>query len=126
VNCPEPKVRDAKQATAWAKQARDRAPKNPRYTGTLGGAYYQAGDNKAALEALHEAIRLSPHDDARLWFFLAMVQKQLGEPRQALKSYESGCQAMAKHCPDNVELKRLRKEAGLLLGVPQERIPPKQ
>ena len=126
VNCPDPKLRDAKQATKWAKQAMDSAPENPRYTGTLGAAYHQAGDNKVALETLNEAIRLSPHDDARHWFVLAMVQKQLGDPQKSLQSFDSGCQAMAKHCPDNLELKRLRKEAGLLLGVPQDRVPPKQ
>jgi tetratricopeptide (TPR) repeat protein/tRNA A-37 threonylcarbamoyl transferase component Bud32 len=126
VDCPDPKLRDAKQAVEWAKRAREKAPKNPRYTCTLGAAFHRAADDKAALETLNEAIRLSPHDDARNWFFLAMVQEQLRDPQTALKSYQSACQAMAKHGPDNLELKRLRKETGLLLGVPQERIPLKQ
>jgi len=118
VHCPDPQIRDPKQAIESAKRAKDQSPENASYWSTLGAAHYRTGDWQASITALSEAVRLRPDGHGRDGFFMAMAQKQLGKPQEALKSWQLACQWMDRNCPDNLELKRIRKETASLLNLP--------
>jgi tetratricopeptide (TPR) repeat protein len=117
--CPDPKVRDAKQAVALAKRAVDAAPNETWYWRTLGVAHFYAGDHQAAVEALTRALQLAKSAEAFDYFPLAMAHQQLGQKEEAKKWYEQGMSWMAanKQHPFVAELALLRADAEALLGI---------
>src|SRR5262249_51040625 len=107
----DPKDRDATAAVRLARQAIAVEPSNANYWNTLGAAQYQAGDPRAAIEALEKALQLRGGGISIDWFFLAMAHSQLGDKKRARAFYDLGVTWMRKHQPENETLQRFRAEA---------------
>jgi serine/threonine protein kinase len=133
-SCPHPKVRDVKQAmstaTIFAERA-DAARRRPdaswhdlRAAGfnrrTLGVAYYRAGDARAAVAALMQAMELRRGGDASERFFLAMALWKLDQPKEARQWYVQAVRWQEQNQPFNDDVRRFRAEAAELLGIQQE------
>jgi serine/threonine protein kinase len=116
--CPDPRLRDPPRAVALARQAVEREPEKPRHRGTLGLAYYRAGDWRAARAALEKAVAGGAGGEVSPWFVLAMAHWQLGEPDLARRWYDRACSRMRKEKLDARHVYDLRAEAGALLGLP--------
>src|SRR5262249_48502121 len=83
--CPDASVRDPARAVESAKKAVELAPGDPNRLGTLGTAYYRAGDWKAAIAALNKSWEITKNGDAYIWLFLAMSHQKLGNASESRK-----------------------------------------
>lgn len=116
-NSPDPNQRDPKQALIHAKKAVDLNVPVGEYRTTLGVAHYRAGDWKAAVESLNQAIKPWRQGDSVEFFFLAMAHGKLADKDQARSWYDKGVQWMDKNAPNDAELRRFRAEAAAVLGI---------
>ena len=116
-NAADPKRRDPVQAIALAKKAIELAPKLANAWGTLGEAYYRAGQWQEAITALDKGLALFKSGDAETFFFLAMAHHRAGHKDEAQKWYDKGIAWMDKHAPKDPILLRYRSEAASVLGV---------
>ncbi|MHC4547564.1 MAG: serine/threonine-protein kinase [Planctomycetota bacterium] len=117
VTCPDPAVRNAREAVALAERAVGLADEEPAYWNTLGVALCGAGKWKEAIPALKKSIELTSGGSAFDWFFLAMAQWKLGEKTKARQWYWKAVAWMEKNKPDDEDLNRFRAEAEALLGL---------
>jgi len=126
VICPVVRFRDPSRAMELARKVLERSDKSqwpPGYLwNTLGGAYYRAGDWKAAKQALEKSMELLDGEmEGFNTFFLAMVDWQLGDRTQALKWYHQAVRWLEKDPPRNAEFRYqihlIRAEAAQLLGI---------
>ncbi len=123
--CPEPKLRDPRQAVKLASKAVEVAPNAADNWNTLGVAHYRAGDWKAAVAALGKSVELSQRGgDAVDQLFLAMAHQQLGKRDEARKAYDQAVQwleknkeTLEKDKPHAEELRRFRSEAEEVLEL---------
>jgi tetratricopeptide (TPR) repeat protein len=115
--CPDPKLRDPKQAVEQAQKAVELAPNTGAFWNTLGVAQYRNGDWKAANEALMKSTQLRNGGDSCDFFFLAMAQWQLKEKDKARTWHDQAVAWMDKNSPQDEDLKRFRAEATALLGL---------
>jgi tetratricopeptide (TPR) repeat protein len=122
--CPEARVRNPKQAVAYARQAVSLVPGMGAYWNTLGVAQYRAGDWKAAVEGLEKSCALSGGGDAGDWLFLALAHRKLGHDDEARKAYDRAVEwleknkALLEKDPERAnELGRFRGEAEEVLGL---------
>jgi tetratricopeptide (TPR) repeat protein len=118
---------DAALALAMAKKAVAQAPRNGFYRGTLGVAYYRAGEWQTALQTLEETVRLPKGKDVFIDLFLAMARSKAGRQDQARKDYDSVVHWMAQN-PSQVSdaLRRLQVEAAAVLGITNQPTPKKE
>jgi tetratricopeptide (TPR) repeat protein len=107
---------DPARAVELAMRAVELAPTKRDYQGTLGTAYYRAGNWEAARSALQRATEL--RGTAYEWFFLAMTLHRLGDAAGARQKYDLAVSWTDKEKPDDAELRRFRAEAAALLGLP--------
>lgn len=112
--CPDPAVRNFRQAFTFAQQA---VLADGAFHGTLGVAHYRAGKWKDAIAELEKSIERNKANTARDLFFLAMAHWQLAERDQARKHYAQAVEWMEKNQPKDDELRRFRAEAAELLGI---------
>jgi len=115
--CPDPALRDVKQAVELARKAVARAPKARPCWNTLGIALYRAGDWDGAVAALEKAMSLAKGGDASEWFFLAMARWRQGKKDEARRMYDRAAAWVEKNGPKDEGLQRFRAEAAALLGV---------
>jgi tetratricopeptide (TPR) repeat protein len=123
--CPDKQFRNPNEAVELAKQAVEEIGKSashvPRDEGdcwkTLSVARYRAGDWKAVVAALDQAMKLRNGGTSTDWFFLAMAHWQLGDKDRARTWYDKAAQWMDGNKPKDPELRRFRAEAAELLGV---------
>jgi serine/threonine protein kinase/Flp pilus assembly protein TadD len=118
--CPDPKVRDPARAIDLAKKAVVLAPKQAKYWNTLGIAHYRAGDWEAANHALKQSMGLGHPEPSYNWFFLAMIQGQLGHHAEARTWYVKAVRWMDKNQTKNEELSCFRAEAKRYLSTPRD------
>jgi tetratricopeptide (TPR) repeat protein len=116
-NCPEPRLRDPRQAVELAKKAIQLGPKIGTYWTTLGVAHYRAGDQKEAIAALEKSMELGKGGDGLDRFFLAMAQWQLGHKDEARTWYDKAVAWMDKNQADNEDLRGCRAEAEEVLRI---------
>jgi serine/threonine protein kinase/Tfp pilus assembly protein PilF len=119
--CPDPVLRDPKQAVRLARKSVAARSEQVDYWNTLGAAYYRAGDYQAALRALDRSMRLNRGGNCGDWFFVAMARWQRGEKKQARRWYARAVHDLERKTPpgyDAEELRRIRAEATALLGEP--------
>ncbi len=116
VDCVDERERDPSRALGLAKAASTQAPKNVRYQFVSGAASYRAAQWNEAAAVLEQALEREPRGDARIWFYLAMAQCQLGHEKQAAASLASGEQWMQENRPGDPDLQRLHGEAAALLA----------
>jgi superkiller protein 3 len=114
--------RNPARAVVLARKAVELAPKEASYYNTLGVAQYRAGDEKAALAALHRSMELTGGGDAADWLFLAMAHHKLGDREEARKWYDKAAAELEKNGQrlspaDAAEARRFRTEAEELLGL---------
>jgi tetratricopeptide (TPR) repeat protein len=107
---------DRDRAIALARRMTERLPKNPDTWYTLGAALYKNGRWTESLESLRKSMALRKGGDAYDWYYVAMVQHQLGKPSQARLAYRRGVQWQASNRSDS-EMEGLRAEAARVLGV---------
>jgi serine/threonine protein kinase/Flp pilus assembly protein TadD len=115
--CADSRLRNPTEAVTLAKRAVELEPNNGMWWNTLGAAHYQAGNWKAAIEALNKSMELRKGGDGFDWFFLAMARWQLGDKKDARKWYDKAVQWMDKNQPKDEELRRFRAETETLLKV---------
>jgi tetratricopeptide (TPR) repeat protein len=116
VNCPDPELRDPKEAVRLARRAVELSPTDWDIWRVLGWAHYSAGNWRAAEEAIDKSMELGtpgPYD----WLRLAMAQSQLGNKDQARTSFDKAVAWMEKNPRKNDDLARYRAEAAALLGL---------
>jgi tetratricopeptide (TPR) repeat protein len=95
--CPEPGLRDPRQAVQLAGKAVEVAPKLGDTWNTLGVAHYRAGNWKAAVAALDKSAALRQGGDAFDYLFLTMAHWQLGNPDSARNAYTLALQWLEKN-----------------------------
>jgi tetratricopeptide (TPR) repeat protein len=81
-NCPDPGVRDPRQAVVLASKAVENAPRETAFWNTLGAAHFRAGNWRECEKALLRAMQLG-QGDALDWLFLAMAYHRLGKVEEA-------------------------------------------
>jgi tetratricopeptide (TPR) repeat protein len=113
----EPRIQNPTQAVELAKKAVALQPQNAAFWKTLGAAYYRAGQWLNAVAALEKSMQLHSGGESFDWFFLAMSHWQLGDGYKARSWYGQAVRWMDKNNPQNEELRRLRAEAAVLLGI---------
>jgi tetratricopeptide (TPR) repeat protein len=114
------KLRNPRRAIELASAVVNAVPTRGDYRGTLGTAQYRAGEWRAAIANLEQAIQLRKADEARHafnGFFIAMSHWRLGEKNEALEWYDKSVAWMNKGLSNDPELKRWRSEAAELLGL---------
>jgi WD40 repeat protein/serine/threonine protein kinase/predicted Zn-dependent protease len=111
----DPQVRDPARALKLARRAVAQAPEQESYWLTLGVAHYRGGDWKASIAALDKALALGAGDGAA-GFFLAMAHWKLGGKERARQAFSRANEWLAKHAPEDEELRRFHSEAAGLLG----------
>ena len=84
---------------------------------TLGVAQYREGEFEAAIDSLKKSQSFGGWEDSTDLFFLAMSYQQLGDSEIAQLHYEQACQRMRDRKPDDIELRRFRREAEMLLAL---------
>jgi len=120
--CLDPKFRDPDRAVQIGKQVVKMKPELGYAWSTLGVVHYRAGDWKAAVEALEQAMKLKHDGASRDWLFLAMAHWQLGRAGEARRYYDRAVQRM----PSAAAFQRFRAEAATLLGLSEPPAPPKE
>src|SRR5262249_45118450 len=119
--CPDPKVRNPKQAVMLAEMAVKAAPNDANYLRALGMALYYAGDYQAAMATLTRSVELRKESMAYDDFPLAMAHHRLGHKEEARKWYEQGLAWIEKNQhmppPHPEKLALLRADAEALLGI---------
>jgi serine/threonine-protein kinase len=123
--CPDPKLRDPRQAVELALEA-VRSTANGTYYNTLGAALYAAGHWREAIAALQKSMQLRQGGDGYDWFFLSMAHARLGDKEKARSWYDRAVAWMDKHAPHNDELCRFRADAAKLLDLPPDDAAPKK
>src|SRR5262249_38666831 len=81
--CPEPRLRDPKQAVELARRAVDADPLNGGYLETLGAAHFPAGSWVECEQALTKSMQLRRGGDGFDWVFLAMACYHMGKVGEA-------------------------------------------
>ena len=116
---PVPAMRDGGRAVELARRAVEKDPKNDEFRGTLGVAYYRAGDWDRAAEALARTRSLPPEKEVRFGFFRAMTHWKRDERDDAREVYAQSVGRMTMPDTDRDETWRFRDEAAALLGEPR-------
>jgi serine/threonine-protein kinase len=117
-NCPDPKLRNPKDASAAAKKAIELDPNSAGAWHAMGGATYRAGQWREAIMALEKAVQLTrPFPWPEQHFFLAMAHERAGPKDEARKWYQQGVDWMVKHGPKYPTFVRNRAEAAEVLGL---------
>jgi tetratricopeptide (TPR) repeat protein len=112
----EPRLWKPAEAVRLAQKAVDARPYSGAFWNTLGVAHYRNNDDKAAIAALHEAMRLRSGGDSFDWFFLAMAHFRQGNHDEARRWFDAAVAWMAKRAPQDGELGRFRAEAQAALA----------
>ena len=100
------------EAVVLAEKAVALAPESGSCWNTLGVARYTAGNNREAIAALRESLRLSkPGLEVYNWLFLAMAHARLGNDREARDWYEKARSWAQANRADGDEIHRLLAEA---------------
>jgi WD40 repeat protein/Flp pilus assembly protein TadD len=118
-NDADPQVRDTTNARALAEKAVHLAPKSGECYSSLGQVQYRIGDWKASLATLGKAAELQDGGMGIDLFFMAMAHCQAGSKDRAIEFYERGMQWIETYAPLDEELRGLRSEAALLIGLTQ-------
>jgi tetratricopeptide (TPR) repeat protein len=118
VTYPDSKRHDPEAAVSYARRAVELAPEDGNDWNTLGVAYYRAGKWQDAKRALERAMNLRHGGDSFDWFFLALVQHELGQPEEARQWYEKATRWYHQNKRDDPELHRFHAEAARELGLP--------
>jgi tetratricopeptide (TPR) repeat protein len=116
-NCPLATQRNPARAIALAREAIARDPGQAAYWNTLGSAYYRAGDNSAARDALERSADLKGGADACDWLILSMIAFQRGDKAQARRWYDQATRWIEREPPTSDDVFRCRWEVMNLLGI---------
>jgi serine/threonine protein kinase/tetratricopeptide (TPR) repeat protein len=116
-DCPDPRLRDPARAVELARKAVDQSPHLVDAWDALGVALYRAGAAKEAIPPLKRSVEMTSGGGVRTWFFLAMALGKAGETDQARPWWDKATDWMAKKCPKDPGLLRLRAETAALLGL---------
>ena len=120
LNHPDRASRDPETALAFSNQVVQRCSDCGTYWNTLGVAYFRAGDFKAAITALDQAISLNGEGTPFDHIFLAMAHARLGDPAQAQQWLAQAVTGKEQGYPGHSELGRFCDEAASILSaVPQ-------
>jgi tetratricopeptide (TPR) repeat protein len=113
-DCPDEKLRDAKEALTQARKATELEPTGNSWN-TVGLCCYRLGKWQESREALEKAMKLREGGDAFDWYFLAMALWQLGE-KDAARDWLARAERWRKEkAPQNDELRRYRAEANKVI-----------
>jgi len=117
--CPDPRFRDPRRAARLAREGVADGTEHGRFWQLLGVAEYQAGNDRAAIDALETSCRLHAGGDAFDRLFLAMAHWRLGDRKTTMRRFEeirdprkAGPELNADFTP--LDLKRFRAEADAL------------
>ena len=110
-----------KRLVELAKQAVERAPRDPDYLDTLGAALFRAGDLETAARRLKEALALrGRRPSLHEWLWLALVNQRMGMSSEARKWLEKALSAPGAPEGDTLpwvqrmQMELLRREAETL------------
>ena len=117
--CPCTELREPDQAVELARKAVASVPKSAGYRNTLAVALLRAGDPKAALATLDQAMAMKNGGDAFDWFFAAMACWDLSRKDEAWSWYDRAAEWTAREGPDHIELRLFNDEAAAKLGRPR-------
>jgi eukaryotic-like serine/threonine-protein kinase len=121
---PELELRDSRRAVELADKAVKLAPAIATYWNTLGMARYRAGDFASALQALMKAMQIRDAKSSDDWLILAMVEWRLDQKSRARQLFTHARDRMDAESNNDQELKRIRREAASLIGLPENSMAP--
>jgi tetratricopeptide (TPR) repeat protein len=114
--CPDDSQRDARNAIKFAERSLELVEQDGNSWNTLGVAYYRARELPEAKTALEKSMSLRNGGDAHDWFFLAMIEHELGRSGLAKAWFDKAASYRAERAGDDIELYRFHAEAARLLG----------
>ena len=113
----DPAIIDPEQAVLLAERATIESRTTGGYWNTLGVAFYRAGNDLAAIDALDRSIKLGPPGGTAFdLLFRAMALFRLGEESEGLDSLARGIAWADRNQPDHPGLARFRAEAQAYLS----------
>jgi serine/threonine protein kinase/WD40 repeat protein len=116
--CPEPKLRDAKQAVQFGRKAVGVVPNDPRYLRTLAMALHFASEEREAVSMFTRSMELRGGGEAFDFLPMAAANQHLGQKEEAHKWYDRAMAWMTDHKhPYAAELAVLRADAEAALGI---------
>ncbi|MFO0954047.1 MAG: tetratricopeptide repeat protein [Isosphaeraceae bacterium] len=123
---PDPRLRDGKRAVELMTTAEKLGGTTASSRWVLGLAHYRAGDWKASVAALEDAVKLAKGGTGNSWFYLAMAHHRLGDGVKAREWYDKAVDWMDRTKPADGEgvLRRSRAEAAKLLGIAEVEVAP--
>lgn len=109
------------QVVELAEKALEKDPDSGAFLANLGAAYYRAGRWNEAIRTLLKANEAGRGADVSFRpFDLAMAHRQAGDLAKARQWYDLGLVWLARQAAPGEELRRVRAEAALLLGVSEQ------
>jgi superkiller protein 3 len=116
--CQDPKLRDPARAVELARKAVALSPEAGSTWKSLGVARYRVGEWASAIADLEKSEALEPDTHLAFnGFFLAMSHWRLRRLVEARQWYDKAVARMEKSRPGDEEPRRLRAEAGALMGL---------
>jgi serine/threonine protein kinase len=122
--CADEDFRKLEEAVALSEKAVAGRPSDYLMWRTRGAALLRVGRHQGAAEALEKAVQVGEGGDALSWFFLAMARWRLGDREKAKERFDQAARWAETNRPHDPELRRIRAEAGALLGVKGTSTPP--
>ena len=115
-------MRNLPWAIELARKAVELNPRGAHIWNTLGVAYYRAGKQQEAIDALEKSLELQGANNYD-FLLLAMAHWQQGNKDEARRWYDQAVARMAKNPQHDDQLHRFRAEAEHLLGIAEESKP---
>jgi tetratricopeptide (TPR) repeat protein len=106
--CPYEELRDPEEILRLALRAQAVVPPGETSLGTLGRAYYRAGNLEMALASLEKALPLKGAFPTAIKFTLVLVHVKRGERERARRIYDKELEWLQKRFP---QLGRRRTDA---------------
>ena len=103
------------KALEFAEAACKFDPENAHYWNSLGLARYRNSDWEGAMEAINQSIERSDGGDPTDRFILAMSLQQSGEDEAAQQMLSEATTRLSERQLQNMEVKKLKSEAGALI-----------
>jgi tetratricopeptide (TPR) repeat protein len=115
--CPVREFRDGAEAVRIARRLVEEEPSNPEHLLTLGAACVCAGDWRGAVAALEHPQPDLKNSTVLSGLFLARAHWQLGQADEARRCYQRALAWLEQHPNHGLELRRIRAETEMILGV---------
>ncbi len=122
---PDPAKRDPAAALLHARKSTALQPRNRNAINTLAVAQYRVGLRDEAVASFQESMERSKGGDPYDWFFMAMIEHERGNAKEATRWFDKSVAWMKQQKLPDRDLLQAWTEAAKLLGRPGPEAPVK-